>query len=229
MVFSDRLLRTLKYEFQEIEVLRLRELQELEALNDRLRLATRLIIFDEASMGSFLWSGRTLDPVYNKVDKVLAYTSPEVARDLDGKAQQSKGDVQLRFLPMKAPLDAWMAALRLLILGEAFVPAELLADAATSPETAPEPVANPAPARTEMRDPFRHQANLTDREAQVLRLVADGLPNKSVAHQLNLSEHTVKLHVHHIYSKIGVRNRAGATSWFLSRMQQPEIREKDKA
>ena len=51
---------------------------------------------------------------------------------------------------------------------------------------------------------------LTRREREVLRLVAGGLSNKDVATELFISEFTVKLHLRHIYGKLGVRNRVEA-------------------
>ncbi len=54
-------------------------------------------------------------------------------------------------------------------------------------------------------------AGLTDREVEVLRLVAAGLSNKKIAGRLTLSPKTVGRHVEHIYAKIGVSTRAGAT------------------
>jgi len=51
---------------------------------------------------------------------------------------------------------------------------------------------------------------LTPREREVLKLVADGLSNKEVAGRLFISEVTVKVHLRHIYEKLGVRNRMEA-------------------
>jgi two-component system nitrate/nitrite response regulator NarL len=48
---------------------------------------------------------------------------------------------------------------------------------------------------------------LTIRERQVVLLVADGLSNKEVARRLELSEGTVKIHLHNIYQKLNVNNR----------------------
>jgi two-component system nitrate/nitrite response regulator NarL len=49
---------------------------------------------------------------------------------------------------------------------------------------------------------------LTSRERQiVLTLVASGLSNKGIGRQLNLSEGTVKVHMHNIFTKLGVCNR----------------------
>jgi HD-GYP domain-containing protein (c-di-GMP phosphodiesterase class II) len=57
----------------------------------------------------------------------------------------------------------------------------------------------------------RELAGLTAREVEVLRLVALGGTRKQVAAELVVSEGTVKSHLEHIYSKINVSNRAGAT------------------
>ena len=42
----------------------------------------------------------------------------------------------------------------------------------------------------------------------VVRLVSNGRPNRSIAHQLGLQEGTVKIHLHNIFKKLGVPNRA---------------------
>jgi HD-GYP domain-containing protein (c-di-GMP phosphodiesterase class II) len=54
-------------------------------------------------------------------------------------------------------------------------------------------------------------AELTEREVDVLRLIARGLANKQVAARLGISPKTVGHHVEHIYAKAGVSTRAGAT------------------
>jgi DNA-binding NarL/FixJ family response regulator len=51
---------------------------------------------------------------------------------------------------------------------------------------------------------------LTEREGQVLQLLAQGLANKQIALELGISEHTVKFHVSGIYTKLGVTNRTEA-------------------
>jgi len=53
---------------------------------------------------------------------------------------------------------------------------------------------------------------LTDREGEILQLLARGLANKQIAARLGISEHTVKFHVSAIYSKLGVTNRTEAVS-----------------
>lgn len=53
---------------------------------------------------------------------------------------------------------------------------------------------------------------LTDREHQVLDLLALGLPNKTIAAELGISEHTVKFHVAAIMSKLGAASRTEAVA-----------------
>ena len=52
--------------------------------------------------------------------------------------------------------------------------------------------------------------DLTARELEVLRLLAEGLPNKAIAHRLGISEHTAKFHVNAILGKLGVQSRTEA-------------------
>lgn len=51
---------------------------------------------------------------------------------------------------------------------------------------------------------------LTDRELDVLRLLAEGLSNKTIAYRLEISEHTVKFHVNAILRKLGAQSRTEA-------------------
>jgi DNA-binding NarL/FixJ family response regulator len=53
---------------------------------------------------------------------------------------------------------------------------------------------------------------LTPRELQILRMLADGSPNKSIAADLQISEHTAKFHVSQILAKLGAESRTEAVA-----------------
>jgi DNA-binding NarL/FixJ family response regulator len=74
-----------------------------------------------------------------------------------------------------------------------------------------EPVLSPSVAGRlmgQVRKPVK--AALTDRELQVLALIADGASNRQAAAKLFISEASIKTHLLHIYEKLGVRDRAAA-------------------
>lgn len=54
-------------------------------------------------------------------------------------------------------------------------------------------------------------AGLIPREVEVLRLLTRGLSNRDIAEKLRISRKTAGSHIEHIYTKTGVRNRAGAS------------------
>ena len=65
-------------------------------------------------------------------------------------------------------------------------------------------------ARSERTVPTVELDHLTDRETEVLRLVARGLSNLEIADELFVSETTVKTHVSHVLTKLHVRDRVQA-------------------
>ncbi len=55
-------------------------------------------------------------------------------------------------------------------------------------------------------------AGLTRQETRMLRAIAEGSPNKSIASMLGLSESTVKFHLANLYRKLGARDRRAAVA-----------------
>jgi DNA-binding NarL/FixJ family response regulator len=103
------------------------------------------------------------------------------------------------FLLKDAPADDLVAAIRVVAGGEA-----LLAPAVT--RRVIEAFATQAPPTT----PGPGLDDLTDRETDVLRLVARGLSNAEIAEELFVGETTIKTHVSHILTKLDVRDRVQA-------------------
>ncbi|WP_428820356.1 two-component system response regulator NarL [Microbulbifer sp. MCCC 1A16149] len=71
-----------------------------------------------------------------------------------------------------------------------------------------------------LRKPDRAGADtlstLTSREYQILQLIADGLSNKLIARELDISDATVKVHVKHLLKKLGMRSRVEAAVWMVN-------------
>src|SRR5437879_5414138 len=70
-----------------------------------------------------------------------------------------------------------------------------------SPEETPLPAAPPPPTRDRERSP------LSQREREIVSLVAQGFKNKEMAEKMFISEQTVKNHLHNIFDKLGVSDR----------------------
>ena len=68
----------------------------------------------------------------------------------------------------------------------------------------------------------RDENGLTERELEIVRLVASGYKNKEVGHQLTISERTVKTHLTNIFQKLGVRDRVGLVMYALKHGLTPQ-------
>lgn len=92
------------------------------------------------------------------------------------------------YVPKSEPPAVIVSAVRLVLAGGTYVPPRLLAGNGSG---------QPKP-------------DLTPRQAEVLRLLAQGLPNKSIANALGVSEGTVKVHLIAVFRTLNVRNRTAA-------------------
>ena len=133
-------------------------------------------------------------PSYPVVVLSASDQSEVVMRALDAGA--------MGFIPKTSSNEVLLGALRLVLSGGVYLPAEVL-------RHSPAPVlvsrSAAAAAGTGYRD-----LGLTERQAQVLALVVQGKPNKIICRELNLAEGTVKIHVTAILKALGVANRTQA-------------------
>ena len=114
------------------------------------------------------------------------------------------------YIPMSNSLEVAAAALRLVIAGGCYYPQVPAFSTSAAPASSVAPAA--ARNRNDLTGPGG-KLHLTPREYAVFELLAKGLPNKIIAHQLGLAISTVKIHVHHIIEKLNVQNRTEVAIW----------------
>ncbi|WP_062518774.1 response regulator [Demequina silvatica] len=108
------------------------------------------------------------------------------------------------FLLKSVDGDALVSAVRVVAAGEALLAPEVT-------RRVIEQFARTAPVAPEDHTPSPEAVgDLSDREVEVLRLMARGLSNQEIAAELYVSSTTVKTHVSHILTKLGVRDRVQA-------------------
>jgi len=143
---------------------------------------------------------------------------PAILREADLERLAGLGEAAVPVLALlrdeSHAADAWTAGVRGLLVREADAEAIVAALQAVLRGLA---VLHPAMAGPLLANGMQPHApdqplieELTPRELMVLELLAEGLPNKSIAARLGISEHTVKFHVNGILGKLGAQSRTDA-------------------
>jgi DNA-binding NarL/FixJ family response regulator len=109
--------------------------------------------------------------------------------DLDHIVRTMKRGVR-GYIPTSLPFNVAVEAVRLVKAGGTFVPASSFVDD-----------------RSDQPPGRRANAPLTERQLEVIEEIRHGKANKQIAYALNMSEHTVKVHLRHIMRKLRARNR----------------------
>jgi DNA-binding NarL/FixJ family response regulator len=98
------------------------------------------------------------------------------------------------FIPKSTPVDEIYRAIQEVLLGKQWLPPQFKA----------------AGANQEYHDIAERVASLTQQQHKILMMFADGMLNKQIAYDLNVSEATIKAHATAIFKKLNVRNRTQA-------------------
>jgi DNA-binding NarL/FixJ family response regulator len=117
-------------------------------------------------------------------------------------------------LPMNLRLDVWLSVIRLMLCGGEYFPPGMYHSYARKVGDTRAIPSSPGAALAVRNGNGSQMAELTAREIQILEMVSRGLQNKTIAAEFRLSEHTVKIHLHNIISKLGAHNRTEAAAKF---------------
>lgn len=105
------------------------------------------------------------------------------------------------FIPKSSTPAVMLSAIQLVLSGGTYVPSQFLFGASVQAHTL---------VSSSTRE--RAQTQLTERQIQVLRLLAAGKPNKAICRELNIEEGTVKAHIAAIFRALDVVNRTEAAT-----------------
>lgn len=150
-----------------------------------------LVLLDLNMPGAYGFSGLVLlRGQYPQVPVVMISAQEEAAVVARSREFGASG-----FIPKSSSLETIQEAVRAVLDGDAWWPT-----------LGEEPVA----VSEQEREASAGLASLTPQQFRVLTMVCEGLLNKQIAYQLNVSEATVKAHVTAIFRKLGVRTRTQA-------------------
>jgi DNA-binding NarL/FixJ family response regulator len=150
-----------------------------------------LVLLDLNMPGAYGFSGLVLlRGQYPQIPVVMVSAQEEAA-----VVQRSREFGASGFIPKSSPLEIIQDAVRAVLDGDSWWPPQLEEAAAMSEE---------------VRAASEGLASLTPQQFRVLTMVCEGLLNKQIAYELNVSEATVKAHVTAIFRKLGVRTRTQA-------------------
>jgi two-component system, NarL family, nitrate/nitrite response regulator NarL len=89
------------------------------------------------------------------------------------------------------------------------------------------PLPSSAQAVSPEKNAIRENAltTLTERERQIMRLVSEGLSNKEIGRRLNITDGTIKVHLHHIFQKLEISNRTELAAFVISQGDRASLSE----
>lgn len=133
--------------------------------------------------------------------KVVVVSASEAHHDVRDALEHGAAG----YIPKSSSVKIMLSALDLIFSGGVYVPPTVLREGGEAPE--------PGRSAVPPADPALEQL-LTQRQREVLERLREGKSNKQIAHELGLSEGTVKIHMTAIFKSLGVRNRTQAAMAF---------------
>jgi len=185
-VFRDCFVRCLEISYKDHEVLPFANVVEWCNSKEPNALAAAVVIIviddgDESGVAEL----KFLETVAAKIPVVIVSNIDDLDHIVRALKSGARG-----YIPTSLPFNVAVEAVRLVKAGGTFVPASSF-------------VHN----RDEQQPVLRTNGLLTEQQMKVVEEIRHGKANKQIAYELNMSEHTVKVHLRHIMRKLNAKNR----------------------
>lgn len=190
--FSQSLVSVTDQELGDIGVASVHSFRDLRQMLDFDQILPALVVMDEPTLRGLDQEER--DCLLGSADFALAIVFCTAGF---GKACYEDAGLRLRaasIFPLNLRLDVWLSVIKLIAHGGSYIDPQIIQPGDSAP---------PAPLPPE-------DHGLTRRQHDVMRLVSDGRSNKQIAAELDLSIHTVKLHLRNANLRLGAHNRTEA-------------------
>ncbi|SFG07354.1 DNA-binding response regulator, NarL/FixJ family, contains REC and HTH domains [Palleronia marisminoris] len=197
LYFSETLLAAIAREFAELSVFCTRD------SDYRHHPEIQLVLVAPDRMTEFGTVVTELMSVIPSARLVFCYEHEDQARAMFAEHRTRIVEQDISLMPTNVRLDTWMSYIRLFLQGQTLIATSLIG------------AVEDCGRATRSRSSSPALQKLTAREAEILALAAQGEQNKLIASQLKISEHTVKLHMHRVIRKLGVRNRTEAAHFLM--------------
>lgn len=204
--FSRRLRISVSAEFPERDVIFFDKIEPLAEGRRAEATGFEMIMLDAPSFDAFaakLASGEVTLPCGRIAVAFEDTAACEAAFDAHSDLIFSKG---ISLLPMNCGINAWLCLLSLVHTGSQYLPPSIamrLMSLGGGLAASSDP------------DAAMRIERLTPREKEILAAIGAGMANKSIATEFGISEHTVKIHIHRVISKLEVSNRTSAAVFYL--------------
>lgn len=198
LLFRDGLRRLLSQFKEEMTFFEASTFDEVRSLTDG-STEFELILLDLGMPG---WTGfNELGEIHARLPRALLVVVSGSERRVDLMSALENGAAG--YIPKSSSAKVLLGALQLVLAGGIYVPAEAIRGdlTVTFDTVADDTLTNVGPGGGEQ---------LTPRQREVLERLREGKSNKQIAHELGLTEGTVKVHVTAILRLLGVRNRTQA-------------------
>lgn len=193
--FSGSLIAATSQELGQITSAVLHSFAEFQRLTTKTGLLPALVVLDEPTIRSLSDADRGFLLGLDGLSVGIAFSN--LAFGVDCYANNNLKLNMVSIFPLNVRLDIWLSIIKLIAHGGSYVSPDVSSHRETAAPAAPS-----------------GDCGLTQRQLDVLQLVADGQSNKRIAAKLGLSIHTVKLHLHNASLRLGARNRTEAAMRF---------------